>query len=204
MSEQPAGSPGAATPSIPLLRPGAAALPLFLYPSHHTMRRLTAFTLTLSLCGLLGSAHAQEAVTAAPDAEALFTSPDPQLHANKQVAYAIIRELLEAGQWDRADRYLSERYVQHNPNAQSGRAAVVRYFVDVLKVSPRPFPERIATPIVAVMAEGDLVTVLYPRSVNGPTGRYTTTWFDTWRIRDGKADEHWDPALKGEAPEITR
>lgn len=38
----------------------------------------------------------------AADAEALFTSPDPGLHANKQVAYAIIRELLEAGHWDPA------------------------------------------------------------------------------------------------------
>ena len=25
---------------------------------------------------------------------------------------------------------------------------------------------------------------------------YTTTWFDMWRIKDGKADEHWDPATK--------
>jgi len=23
---------------------------------------------------------------------------------------------------------------------------------------------------------------------------YTTTWFDSWRFVDGKADEHWDPA----------
>ncbi len=27
-----------------------------------------------------------------------------------------------------------------------------------------------------------------------PTKSYTTTWFDTWRFVDGKADEHWDPA----------
>jgi len=25
---------------------------------------------------------------------------------------------------------------------------------------------------------------------------YTTTWFDMWRFVDGKADEHWDPAIK--------
>lgn len=173
---------------------------------HHNraMKTLSAFTIALCLYATLGPAHAQEPVAPSPNAEALFTSSDPQLHANKQVAYGIIRDLLEAGHWDQADRYLSERYIQHNPNAQSGREPVVRYFVDVLKVRPKPIPARIATPIVAVMAEGDLVTVLYPRTVNGPTGRYTTTWFDTWRIRDGKADEHWDPALKGEAPEITR
>jgi hypothetical protein len=35
-----------------------------------------------------------------------------------------------------------------------------------------------------------------------PKGRYTTTWFDMWRIVDGKAVEHWDPALLGEAPDL--
>jgi len=25
---------------------------------------------------------------------------------------------------------------------------------------------------------------------------YTTTWFDMWRFKDGKADEHWDPATQ--------
>ncbi|KEA62236.1 hypothetical protein ADIMK_3897 [Marinobacterium lacunae] len=26
--------------------------------------------------------------------------------------------------------------------------------------------------------------------------KYTTTWFDMFRIKDGKITEHWDPALK--------
>jgi len=25
-----------------------------------------------------------------------------------------------------------------------------------------------------------------------PGEKYTTTWFDMWRFKDGKADEHWD------------
>jgi predicted SnoaL-like aldol condensation-catalyzing enzyme len=154
----------------------------------------------------LGFGHmagAQEAVRPAPDAERLFTSADAKLHANKQVVYAIIRELLEAGRWERADRYLTERYLQHNPNVASGRASVVKFFVEVLKTKPKPLPEKIRTPVVAVIAEGDLVTVLYPRVEKTPDGRtYSTTWFDTWRIVDGKADEHWDSALVGEGPNI--
>ncbi|AOE88771.1 MULTISPECIES: nuclear transport factor 2 family protein [Ralstonia solanacearum species complex] len=165
------------------------------------MLRHTFASLVLSMAGL-ACAHAQEAVLPAPNAEALFTSCDPKLHANKQVVYQIIRELLEAGHWERADRYLTPRYIQHNPNAQSGRDAVVRFFTEVLKVKPRPVALTISTPIVAVMAEGDLVTVVYPRTVSTPQGSYTTTWFDTWRIVDGKADEHWDPALKNETPQI--
>jgi predicted SnoaL-like aldol condensation-catalyzing enzyme len=150
-----------------------------------------------------GQAQAQVAVRAQADAESLFTSTDPRLHANKQVAYLIIRDLLEAGQWQLADRYLSERYIQHNPNAASGREAVVNYFVKVLGVKPKPIPERLSTPIAAVVAEGDLVTVMYPRTERTAEGSYTTAWYDTWRIVDGKADEHWDPALKGESPTLS-
>ncbi|MDP9588576.1 UNVERIFIED_ORG: putative SnoaL-like aldol condensation-catalyzing enzyme [Shinella zoogloeoides] len=136
---------------------------------------------------------AQEPVIAAQNADQLFTSPDPMLNANKQVVYRIMRDLLDAGHWDKAGELLSDEYVQRNPNTQ------------VLKVQPRPIPEKLSMKIVAVMAEGDLVTVLYPRTVKdaqAPGGTYSTTWFDTWRIKDGKAVEHWDPALLNEAPDL--
>lgn len=121
------------------------------------------------------------------------------------MVYRILRDLLDAGQWDRAGELLSDDYVQHNPNAKSGLDAVVYYFTEVLKVKPRPIPETLNMKVVAVMAEADLVTVLYPRTVtdaSAPGGSYTTTWFDTWRIKDGKAVEHWDPALLNEAPDL--
>lgn len=159
-------------------------------------------TLALSLFGTTLTARpaqAQEAVVAAADAEALFTSSDVALNANKQVVYGIIRDLLEANHWEMADRYLTERYIQHNPNAASGRAGVVAYFTEVLKLEPSPIPEKIKTPVAFVTAEGDLVTVGYVREIKDekdPTKTYTTTWFDTWRIKDGKADEHWDPATR--------
>lgn len=164
--------------------------------------RFRSLALALCLLGAAaagGQARAQEAVVAAPDAEALFTSPDPVLHANKQVAYGIVRDLLEANHWDKADLYLTERYLQHNPNAASGRAGVVYYFKEILKREPSPIPEKIKTPVAFVTAEGDLVTVGFVREIKDekdPTKTYTTTWFDTWRIMDGKADEHWDPATK--------
>ena len=44
-------------------------------------------------------------------------------------------------------------------------------------------------------ADGDLVVVAVVRELADPrqAGKtYTTTWFDMWRIKDGKADEHWD------------
>jgi predicted SnoaL-like aldol condensation-catalyzing enzyme len=48
-----------------------------------------------------------------------------------------------------------------------------------------------------VIADDDYVTVLMPRKYPDPRkpgAEYYTTWFDTWRFVNGKADEHWDPA----------
>lgn len=166
----------------------------------HTKISAALLALTLALgAPIVATAQAQEAVVAAPDVEALFTSPDPQLHANKQVVYHIMRDLLEANHWDTADQFLTERYLQHNPAIPSGRDTVVNFFTQVLKVEPTPIPARMATPVVFVTAEGDLVTVATVRTEKepqDPTKTYTTTWYDTWRIVDGKADEHWDAAVK--------
>jgi predicted SnoaL-like aldol condensation-catalyzing enzyme len=146
----------------------------------------------LLVCGL---AQAQEAVMAAPDTDALFHSPDPKLNKNKQAAYMIIKELIEAGHWENADKYLTPRYLQHNPNAKSGRDGVVAFFTQILKQQPKPIPAKMQSKVVAVTAEGDYVTVSFVREYPDPkdaSKKYTTTWFDMWRFVDGKADEHWD------------
>ena len=136
-----------------------------------------------------------------PDPESLFTSDDPVLHRNKQSALHIQRELLKCGHWSDAGNWLTEKYIQHNPVASSGLEGVIYYFTQIAGVQPtNPCPSLSAEDdngVVAVMAEGDYVTILTRRIVpysDDPTQSYTTTWFDTWRFVDGKADQHWDPA----------
>ena len=58
---------------------------------------------------------------------------------------------------------------------------------------------RIKAPLVAIVADGDYVVLSFAREgtdPKDPSKTYTTTWFDMWRFVDGKADEHWDPAMK--------
>ncbi|OYW44218.1 MAG: hypothetical protein B7Z08_00770 [Sphingomonadales bacterium 32-68-7] len=136
-----------------------------------------------------------------PDPESLFTSRDPVLHRNKQTALRIQRELLKCNEWARAGEWLTDKYIQHNPVAASGLKGVQEYFLNVARVRPvSPCPALSASDpnaVVMVSAEGDYVTILTKRIVpyaDDPTQSYTTTWFDTWRFVDGKADEHWDPA----------
>jgi predicted SnoaL-like aldol condensation-catalyzing enzyme len=160
------------------------------------MKSMSPLLAVLALFAAL-PAFAQEPVVGADDPESLFTDDDPQLHENKQAALHIMRELLQCNQWDRAGEWLTERYIQHNPNAESGLAGVVYYFTEVVGRQATEDCGELTTPIVAVTAEDDYVTVMLPRSYpdpRNPDQSYTTTWFDTWRFVDGKADEHWDPA----------
>ena len=100
--------------------------------------------------------------------EKLFTDTDPRLHRNKQAALHIMRELLQCGQWDRAGEWLTQRYIQHNPNAASGLAGVVEFFTKVMKVKRMDTCAMLTTEIVAVTAEDEYVTVMLPRQLSGP------------------------------------
>ncbi len=139
-------------------------------------------------------AVAQEPVVAAADPEALFTDKDPALNANKQAVLHILRELLQCNHWDEADKYLTERYLQHNPNVTSGRANVIKYFGP----PPRtPTCGKLTMPVVTVLTSGNIVGIVFraeyadPRK---PGAKYTSISYDQWRIVDGRADEHWDTA----------
>ncbi len=153
---------------------------------------IAGFAALLMGAGLMA---AQEPVKGANDPEALFTSKDPRLNTNKQAAMHIMRDLLEAGHWDEAPKWLTEKYIQHNPGFASGRQTVMNAFG--ARGTPRPIPDKNSwrTKVVSVVAEGDYVTVAVVRELPDPreAGKtYTTTWFDMWRFVDGKADEHWD------------
>jgi predicted SnoaL-like aldol condensation-catalyzing enzyme len=141
---------------------------------------------------------AQEPVKAAADVESLFKDNDAQRNQMKQVAYHIERDLLQCHHWDEADKWLTECYIQHNPPVASGRAGVVKFFGS----RPRAAAcDKLNASAAAVLADGDLVTVADRKDANGHP--YTTTWFDMWRIVDGKADEHWDPMGKPKGREET-
>ena len=164
-----------------------------------TMRRIVLVAVLLSVGTLsLGTPlQAQEPVVGVKDPESLFKDPDTALNRNKQASHHIMRELLQCGQWDRAGEWLTPAYHQHNPNAASGLAGVVTFFTKVLNVKRQDKCDKLTTEVVAVIADDDYVTVLWPRSYKDPRNAgkcYSTTWFDTWRFVNGKADEHWDPA----------
>jgi predicted SnoaL-like aldol condensation-catalyzing enzyme len=96
-----------------------------------------------------------------------------------------------------AEKYFTETYMQHNPNANTGRKALVEFFSKWAK--PVAISDTIKSKVVAIVAEGDLVVISFVSERTDPvdaTKKYTTTWFDMFRIENGKIAEHWDCAEK--------
>lgn len=136
-------------------------------------------------------------VTPAADQAPLLKSNDAKLARNKKNAYDFFRIVLRARHLDQADKYMRADYIQHNPNADTGREGFKAYFVKLggpTKILPN-LPD-----LVSIQAEGDFVTLSFVREYpdpGHPGQKYTTTWFDMLRFdNNGKLAEHWDCALK--------
>jgi len=147
--------------------------------------------------------HHETATATAPaiaqDQQALLASSDPQVAANKRLVYDMYRILLQAGLADRAGEFIAEDYVQHNPNAGQGLQGIIDY---VKKTRPeRPIEDRLELPLINMIAERDMVMMAFVRPEQDAQGNtYYSTWFDLYRIENGKIAEHWDPMLKSDKP----
>jgi predicted SnoaL-like aldol condensation-catalyzing enzyme len=140
---------------------------------------------------------AQLAVKPLAPQSKLLKSDNPALERNKKLVYDMWREFLEGGHMDVAEKYFAESYMQHNPNAATGRKAVVDFFSKFAK--PQLTVDSIKSSVVAIIAEDDLVMLSFVREMPDPidkSKKYTTTWFDLFRIENGKIAEHWDCAEK--------
>jgi predicted SnoaL-like aldol condensation-catalyzing enzyme len=151
----------------------------------------------LLFAALAVNAGAQVAVVANANHEQMLASPDARLAANKRLVYDFWREVFEAGHMELSAKYLTDGYIQHNPNVPTGRAAFVDYFSK--NVAPKPIESHVKAPLVAILADRDLVVLAFMREATDPKNpatKYTTTWFDMFRLEDGKIAEHWDAATK--------
>jgi predicted SnoaL-like aldol condensation-catalyzing enzyme len=157
--------------------------------------------LSVLMAGLFSvAAHAQVPPTPAPDQMALLKSTDAKLAANKKLVFDMYRAIIQAGRTDLAPQYFTEEYIQHNPNVSTGRNALVAYIKQTRPV--RPMEPKITFPVIAIMAEGDLVTVAtvsYAPDPESPGKKYANTHFDMYRIENGKIAEHWDHIPKDKA-----
>lgn len=145
----------------------------------------------------LGCAEAQVPPVGVEDQHALLESHDAKLEANKRLVFDMYRTIVNGGHYDQAEKFFTKEYIQHNPNVKSGRDELVAY---IRQTRPkRPLQPNLTFPLIAIVAEGDMVvvaTVTHEPDPDKPGETYTTTHFDMYRIENGLIAEHWDHVPK--------
>jgi predicted SnoaL-like aldol condensation-catalyzing enzyme len=125
-------------------------------------------------------------------------SPQSETERNKALVLEFWRVVFQAQNAEAAKNYLADDYIQHNPLVKSGRSGFVEFFSKIWK-QPKPVEATLRNPPDLVIAEGDLVTLVWKRRLPEPNDKmktYEAFWFDVMRVKDGKLVEHWDNATK--------
>ncbi|MGF1669004.1 MAG: nuclear transport factor 2 family protein [Balneolaceae bacterium] len=138
---------------------------------------------------------AQVPVEVHPNQKELLESDDPQLAVNKKLVYDFWIEVFQTRNMELAPKYMAEDYIQHNPTVATGRQPFMDFFG---QFEQQPKQDYIPD-LVYIMAEDDMVVLAFKREYpdpDNPGETYTTTWFDMFRIEDGKMAEHWDYGTK--------
>ncbi len=115
----------------------------------------------------------------------------PEEEANKRIVLQWHYEFFDLGHFrEAANKYLAEDFQQNDPDEQSGRAAYVAEFEHNGYV-PRVAAER--PPLIAVLAEYDLVMVVIP-ATRDAGGRYIEAGFihcNMFRVHNGRIQSMW-------------
>lgn len=105
---------------------------------------------------------------------------------NKELIQKLYEVVFNGHDLSRANEFIREDYIQHNPGTKTGLKAFIDAFRDVqFKKNPEFKFE-----IKRMIAEGDLV-VVHGHAIPKPGDRGVAV-MDMYRIEDGKAAEHWD------------
>lgn len=105
--------------------------------------------------------------------------------ANKKLVAAFVDDILVAGRMQLLAGYFEgDRYLQHNPQIADGLTGLSRALDAMAKAGVTMKYDRVHK----VLGEGDFVLVVS----EGQLGGTPTSFYDLFRVQDGKIAEHWD------------
>jgi predicted SnoaL-like aldol condensation-catalyzing enzyme len=110
-----------------------------------------------------------------------------QAETNKNIVKNVLNKAFNEKNVQAAAEFLTDRYVQHNPQVPTGKAG----FLQAIPGLYAAFPD-MRWELKQIWADGDYVIAhsLY-RYTKDDAGKAIV---DIFRVKDGKLDEHWDVA----------
>ena len=101
---------------------------------------------------------------------------------NKEIVLKFYEEVFNGWDMSAIDKYIREDYIQHNPNAETGREGFKKFASFFLGLKPH-------MDIRLIGEDGDIVYVFFKCTLgSGAVNKVC----DIYRLEDGMIAEHWD------------
>ena len=117
---------------------------------------------------------------------------------NLDIGVMELKDMLQYGHLELADKVMDPGYIQHNPNVPQGREGFKTYMARVPGRTPQEIkPEWVRPPSITLVS-GPYVVFMWDRTEkdpNDPSKEYVWNHFDVIRVENGLIKEHWDEAV---------
>jgi predicted SnoaL-like aldol condensation-catalyzing enzyme len=116
---------------------------------------------------------------------------------NVALATEELKDMLQYGHLELADKSMDAGYIQHNPNVPQGRDGFKQFMSRTPGRTPQEIKPEWKNAPVLTLANGPYVVMMWDRKSkdpDDPTKEYTWNHFDVLRMENGFVKEHWDEA----------
>ncbi|HZF31714.1 MAG TPA: nuclear transport factor 2 family protein [Gammaproteobacteria bacterium] len=122
---------------------------------------------------------------------------------NLDIGVMELKDMLQYGHLELADKVMDPGYLQHNPNVPQGRDGFKQYMSRTPGRTPQEIKPEWVRPPSLTLVSGPYVVFMFDRTdkdPNDPSKDYVWNHFDVIRVENGLIKEHWDEAVIAPPP----
>ncbi len=144
-----------------------------------------------------GSGNINTGVSPKPPSEWNTGKLSKQEEMTLALATEELKDMLQYGHLELADKTMDPGYIQHNPNVPQGRDGFKEFMSHVPGRQPQEIKAEWKNPPVLTLVDGPYSVMMWNRTAkdpDDPSKTYTWNHYDVVRMENGHIKEHWDEA----------
>jgi predicted SnoaL-like aldol condensation-catalyzing enzyme len=144
-----------------------------------------------------GSGKINTGVSPKPPSEWNTGKLSKQEDETRAMATEELKDMLQYGHLELADKTMDPGYIQHNPNVPQGRDGFKAFMSRVPGRTPQEIKPEWKNAPVLTLIDGPYSVMMWDRMAkdpDDPSKMYTWNHYDVVRMENGKIKEHWDEA----------
>jgi len=144
-----------------------------------------------------GSGNITTGVSPKPPSEWNTGKRSKQENETLAMATEELKDMLQYGHLDLADKTMDPGYIQHNPNVPQGREGFKAFMSRIPGRTPQEIKPEWKNAPVLTLIDGPYSVMMWDRMAkdpDDPSKMYTWNHYDVVRLENGKIKEHWDEA----------